>query len=84
MSKNTDAEKRYFAETALALRREGYRVEQLDNGHLRVMLNDLPLCEVSEIGGIRYREEYVVRLSVWLKKTKSMESSASPPSICDR
>lgn len=59
MSKNTDAEKRYFAETALALRREGYRVEQLDNGHLRVMLNDLPLCEVSEIGGIRYREEYV-------------------------
>lgn len=59
MIKNTDAEKRYFAETALALRREGYRVEQLDNGHLRVMLNDLPLCEVSEIGGIRYREEYV-------------------------
>lgn len=30
-----------------------------ENGHLKVILDERPLCEVSEIGGIRYREEYV-------------------------
>ena len=39
----TEAEKRYFAETACVLRREGFHVEQLENGHLNVVLNGHPL-----------------------------------------
>ena len=52
----TEAEKRYFAETAHVLRREGFQVEQLENGHLNVVLNGQPLCEVNKIGGIMYRD----------------------------
>ena len=52
----TEAEKRYFAETARVLRREGFQVEQLENGHLNVVLNGQPLCEVNKIGGIMYRD----------------------------
>lgn len=56
---NTEAEKRYFEETAKALRREDFLVEQLQNGKLGVFLNDQPLCEVGKIGGITYRNENV-------------------------
>ena len=56
MSKNTEVEKKYFAETAIALRREGFQVEQLQDGHLNVMMDDQPLCEVYKIGGITYRD----------------------------
>ena len=52
----TEAEKRYFAETARVLRREGFQVEQLENGHLNVVLNGQPLCEVNKIRGIMYRD----------------------------
>ena len=47
---------KYFAETAIALRREGFQVEQLQDGHLNVMMDDQPLCEVYKIGGIIYRD----------------------------
>ena len=51
-----EAEKRYFAETARVLRREGFQVEQLENRYLNVMLDGQPLCEVNKIGGITYRD----------------------------
>lgn len=54
MSENTELEKRYFDETARALRREGFQVEQLQSGQLTVILNDRPVCEVCKIGGIEY------------------------------
>ena len=47
---------KYFAETACVLQREGFQVEQLQNGHLNVLLDDRPLCEVNRIGGIMQRE----------------------------
>ena len=47
---------KYFHETAIALRRDGFQVEHLQNGHLNVLLNDQPLCEVYKIGGITYRD----------------------------
>ena len=40
MSENTELEKRYFDETARALRREGFQVEQLQSGQLTMILND--------------------------------------------
>lgn len=54
MTKPTEAEKRYFEETALALRREGIQVERLPDGYLEVVLDGQPLCEVRKIGGITY------------------------------
>ena len=57
MDKTTEAERRYFAETSLVLRREGYQVERFEDGRLQVALDDRPICKVSEIGGITYRNE---------------------------
>ena len=54
MYMNEEAEKRYFDEAARALRREGFQVERLQDGHLNVMLNNQPLCEVYKTGGITY------------------------------
>ena len=51
-----EIKRKYFAETAIALRREGFQVEQLQDGHLNVMMDDQPLCEVNKIGGITYRD----------------------------
>ena len=56
MSNITEVEKRYFEEVARALRREEFQVEQLENGHLNVVLDDEPLCEVNKVGGIVYRK----------------------------
>ncbi len=52
---SAEEQKRYFEETAVALRREGFQAEQIAGGHLGVWLDDHPLCEVDEVGGITYR-----------------------------
>ena len=59
MSINTEEKKRYFSETALVLRREGFHVEKILGGNLGVWLDGLPLCEVSEVGGITYRSDNI-------------------------
>ncbi len=56
---NAEEKKRYFTETALALNREGFRAETIVGGTLGVWLDDEPLCEVSEVGGITYRGENI-------------------------
>lgn len=56
---NAEEKKRYFTETALALNREGFRAETIISGTLGVWLDDEPLCEVSEVGGITYRGENI-------------------------
>ena len=55
MSVSAEEKKRYFQETATALRREGFMVEPSVGGRLGVWLDDHPLCEVDQIGGITYR-----------------------------
>ena len=55
--KATGAEERYFTETALVLRREGFQVEEILDDQIVVWLDDQPLCEISKIGGITYRGE---------------------------
>lgn len=57
MSIPTEEKKKYFAEAALVLSREGFHVEKTPGGKLGVWLDDQPLCEVSEVGGITYRNE---------------------------
>ena len=55
MSVSPEEKKRYFQETAIALRREGFRIEPSIGGRLGVWLEDHPICEVDQIGGITYR-----------------------------
>lgn len=52
---NAEEKKRYFTETALVLNREGFHAETIVGGTLGVWLDNEPLCEVSEVGGITYR-----------------------------
>ena len=51
MKISAEEQKRYFEETAIALRREGFHAEKIAGGHLGVWLDDHPLCEVDEVGG---------------------------------
>ncbi len=71
MDRNAEAEKRYFEETARVLRREGFQVEQLQNGQLGIWLNDQPLCEVTKTGGITYRNENVATPDRLAAKSKA-------------
>jgi len=57
MTKNEQAKKRYYEETAIALKRDGFHVEQMASGQLGVKLDGHPLCEVNGIGAITYRNE---------------------------
>ena len=56
---NAEQKKMYFTETSLALNREGFHAEKILGGTLGVWLDDEPLCEVNEIGGITYRRENI-------------------------
>lgn len=46
----------FFSEVCIALRREGYDTSSPDNGLLPVSADGLPLCRISEIGSVRYRD----------------------------
>ena len=59
MSVSAEEKKRYFQEAAIALRREGFKVEPSVGGRLAVWLDDHPLCEVDQIGGITYRSDNI-------------------------
>ncbi|MBE6949342.1 MAG: hypothetical protein E7456_05795 [Ruminococcaceae bacterium] len=59
MSVSAEEKKKYFQETAIALRREGFKVEPSVGGRLAVWLDDHPLCEVDQIGGITYRSDNI-------------------------
>ena len=57
MSISAEEKDRYLRETAIVLAREGFRTDRTDTGKLRVLLDGAPLCEVTENGGITYRNE---------------------------
>lgn len=57
MSISTEKKDRYLRETAIVLAREGFQTGKTDTGKLRVLLDGAPLCEVTENGGITYRNE---------------------------
>ena len=59
MNITAEQKKMYFTETAIALRREGFKVEPSVGGRLAVWLDDHPLCEVDQIGGITYRSDNI-------------------------
>ena len=59
MSVSPEEKKRYFQETAIALRHEGFRIEPSVGGSLGVWPADHPICEVDQIGGITYRSDNI-------------------------
>ena len=52
-----DSQTRYLREAAIVLAREGFHTDRTDTGGLRVLLDGALLCEVTENGGITYRNE---------------------------
>ena len=54
MSISAEEKKRYFQKTAIALRRECFKVEPSVGGRRGVWLDDHPICAVDQIGGITY------------------------------
>ena len=64
MSISTEEKDRYLRETAIVLAREGFQTGKTDTGKLRVLLDGAPLCEVTENGGITYRNEDIT-MSTW-------------------
>ena len=57
MSISAEEKNRYLRETAIVLSREGFHTDRTHTGGLRVLLDGAPLCEVTENGGITYRNE---------------------------
>ena len=57
MSISTEEKDRYLRETAIVLAREGFQTDRTDTGKLCILLDGAPLCEVTENGGITYRNE---------------------------
>jgi len=73
MDISTEAKRKHFAETALALRREGYTVEDVTEDGLKVSVNGDPLCSVATVGGITYRQENLSTPELELAKDKAYE-----------
>ena len=57
MNISAEERNRYLRETEIVLAREGFQTDRTDTGKLRVPLDGAPLCEVTENGGITYRNE---------------------------
>ena len=57
MSISAEEKNRYLREVAIVLAREGFHTDRTQTGGLRVLLDGAPLCEVTENGGITYRNE---------------------------
>ena len=51
---NTEDKKKYFAEAALALNREGFHAEIFHGGKLSICWDGEPLCEISDGGVVHY------------------------------
>lgn len=46
----------FLSEIGIVLRRDGYDTSVPDNGLLPILADGLPLCRISEIGSVRYRD----------------------------
>ena len=73
MNISAEERNRYLRETEIVLAREGFHTDRTDAGKLRVLLDGAPLCEVTENGGITYRNEDVNELERVAAKDKVYE-----------
>ena len=54
-SKNSQT--RYLREAAIVLAKEGFQLDEVHTDRLCILLDGSPLCEVTESGGVAYRNE---------------------------
>ena len=47
----------YLREAAIVLAKEGFQLDEVHTDRLCILLDGSPLCEVTESGGIAYRNE---------------------------
>ena len=47
----------YLREAAIVLAKEGFQLDEVHTDRLCILLDGAPLCEVTENGGITYRNE---------------------------
>ena len=47
----------YLREAAIVLAKEGFQLDEVHTDRLCIMLDGAPLCEVTESGGIAYRNK---------------------------
>ena len=73
MGISTEEKEHYLKETAIVLAREGFQTVRTHTGRLRVLLDGTPLCEVTENGGITYRNEDINELERVAAKDKVYE-----------
>ena len=52
-----DSQTRYLREAAIVLAKEGFQLDEVHTDRLCILLDGAPLCEVTENGGITYRNE---------------------------
>ena len=52
-----DSQTRYLREAGIVLAKEGFQLDEVHTDRLCVLLDGAPLCEVTENGGITYRNE---------------------------
>lgn len=64
MSISAEEKNRYLREAAIVLAREGFQTDRPHTGGLHVLLDGSPLCEVTESGGVTYRNEDTVSVTV--------------------
>ena len=62
MSISAEEKNRYLREAAIVLAREGFQTDRTHTGGLHVLLDGSPLCEVTESGGVTYRNEDITWL----------------------
>lgn len=52
-----DSQTRYLREAAIVLAKEGFQSDEIHADRLCIQLDGSPLCEVTETGGVAYRNE---------------------------
>ena len=57
MGISAEGKDHYLRETAIVLAREGFQTDSTHTGGLCILLDGSPLCEVTESGGVAYRNE---------------------------
>ena len=52
----------YLREAAIVLAKEGFQLDEVHTDRLCILLDGSPLCEVTESGGVAYRNEYMYQM----------------------
>ena len=64
----------YLREAAIVLAKEGFQLDEVHTDRLCILLDGAPLCEVTENGGITYRNEDIIhRMTIHNRKIRILQ-----------